>query len=200
MAVIHHPTHYTYMTDDLNDEDEDSEENQLPIKKHLSPRLTDPSTESATGDPDLSVPITIWRSESPMGKCQEDKVIKNIKKKKEKEKDKEEMVDEKANLKNAKGKLTKKKSPVKSESSPADLNQSVRPVRTSESSPESREGLESEESYGRGKERPFSENTVESSLPRKKEKSSAKKNGTKNVHTRKTSKRKSPPVPNPNFS
>lgn len=195
------------MTDDLNDEEEDLEESQLSTTNHLSPaaKPTGPRSGSATGAPDSSVPITIWRSESPTDKCQEGKVIKNIKKK-EKEKDKEEeMVDEKANLKKkAKGKLTKKKSPVKSESSPADLSQSVSPkeiVRTSESSPESREGLESEDSYERGKERPSSEDVVESSSPRKKEKCSAhKKNGTKNLQTRKTSKRKSPPMSNPNLS
>ncbi|XP_034361996.1 protein PROCA1 isoform X2 [Arvicanthis niloticus] len=205
VTVIHHPAHHMYMTDDLND-DEDLEENRLSTTNHLSPtaRPTDPKSGPATGAPDLSAPITIWRSESPTDKCQEGKVIKNIKKKKEKEKE-EEMVDEKANLKKkAKGKLTKKKSPVKSESSPADLSQSVSPkeiVRTSESSPESREGLESEDSYERGKERPSSED-VESSSPKKKEKCSAqaKKNGTKNLQTRKTSKRKSPPMSNPNLS
>lgn len=205
MAIIHHPTHHMYMPDDLNDEDEDMEENRLSITNHLSPsaRPTDPNTGSATGVPDLSAPITIWRSESPIDKCQEGKVVKNIKKKKEKEKEKEkdeeEMVDEKANLKKAKGKSIKKKCPVKSESSPADLSQSVsprEPVRTPESSPESREGLESENSSERGKEKPSSEDAVESSSPKKKEKSSAqaKKNGTKNVQTRKTSKRKSPPM------
>lgn len=208
MAIIHHPTHHMYMPDDLNDEDEDLEENQLSITNHLSPsaRPTDPNTGSATEVPDLSAPITIWRSESPMDKCQEGKVVKSIKKKKEKEKDEEEMVDEKANLKKkAKGKSIKKKCPVKSESSPADLSQSVsprEPVRTPESSPESREGLESEDSYERGKEKPSSEDAVESSSPKKKEKSSAqaKKNGTKNLQTRKTSKRKSPPMSNPNLS
>ncbi|XP_052053134.1 protein PROCA1 [Apodemus sylvaticus] len=208
VAIIHHPTHHMYMPDDLN-EDEDLEENRLSITNHLSPsaRPTEPNTGSATGVPDLSAPITIWRSESPMDKCQEGKAIKNIKKKKEKEKDEEEeMVDEKANLKKkAKGKSIKKKCPVKSESSPADLSQSVsprEPVRTPESSPESREGLESEDSYERGKEKPSSEDIVESSSPKKKEKCSAqvKKNGTKNLQTRKTSKRKSPPLSNPNLS
>lgn len=74
-----------YMTDDLND----LEANQLAITNNLcsTDRPTDPnSIESTTGAPDLSAPITIWRSESPM-KCHEGKVIKNIKKKK-KEKDK----------------------------------------------------------------------------------------------------------------
>lgn len=190
-----------YMTDD------DLEENWVSSKNHLSPsaRPTDPNTGSATEDPDLSVPITIWRSESPIEKCQESKIIKDIKKK-EKEKDEEEMVDEKANLKKkSKGKLTKKKTPVKSESFPADLSQSIRAAaRVPESSPESRGGLESEDSGERGKERPSSEDVVESSSPRKKEKTSsgqAKKNGTKNAQTQKTSKRKkSPPVPNPNLS
>ncbi|XP_038942536.1 protein PROCA1 isoform X2 [Rattus norvegicus] len=204
VAIFHHPTHHMYMTDDLND----LEANQLAITNNLcsTDRPTDPnSVESTTGAPDLSAPITIWRSASPIDKCQEGKVIKNIKKKK-KEKDKEEMmVDEKPKLKKkAKGKLIKKKSPMKSESSPADLSHSISPrelVRTSESSPDSREGLESEDSYERGKERPSSEDIVESS-PKKKEKCSAqaKKNATKNLQTRKTSKRKSPPVPNPNLS
>lgn len=68
-----------YTTDDLNDEDEDLEENRLSITNYLNPnaRPTDPSTGSATGIPDLSVPITIWRSESPMDKGQEGKVNKN---------------------------------------------------------------------------------------------------------------------------
>lgn len=189
MAIIYHPTHHMYMTDD------DLEENWVSRKNHLSPsaRPPDPNTGSATEVPDLSVPITIWRSESPIEKCQESNVIKDIKRK-EKEQDEEEMVDEKANLKKkAKGKLTKKKTPVKSESSPADLSQSVRgPVRTPESSPESPGGLESEYSCERGKERPSSEDVVESLSPRKKEKTSsgqAKKNGTKK-ETQKTSKRK----------
>ncbi|NP_001355805.1 protein PROCA1 isoform 1 [Mus musculus] len=200
VAIIYHPTHHMYMTDD------DLEENWVSRKNHLSPsaRPPDPNTGSATEVPDLSVPITIWRSESPIEKCQESNVIKDIKRK-EKEQDEEEMVDEKANLKKkAKGKLTKKKTPVKSESSPADLSQSVRgPVRTPESSPESPGGLESEYSCERGKERPSSEDVVESLSPRKKEKTSsgqAKKNGTKK-ETQKTSKRKkSSPVPNPNLS
>ncbi|XP_029402236.1 protein PROCA1 isoform X1 [Mus pahari] len=200
VAIIYHPTHHMYMTDD------DLEENWVSSKNHLSPsaRPDDPNTGSATEVPDLSVPITIWRSESPIEKCQESKVIKNIKKK-EKEKD-EETVDEKANSKKkGKGKA-KRKTPVKSESSPADLSQSASPrgpTRTPESSPESRGGPESEGSCERGKGRPSSEDAVESSSPRKKEKTSsgqAKKNGTKNVQTQKTSKRKSPPVPNPNLS
>lgn len=174
MAIIYHPTHHMYMTDD------DLEENWVSRKNHLSPsaRPPDPNTGSATEVPDLSVPITIWRSESPIEKCQESNVIKDIKRK-EKEQDEEEMVDEKANLKKkAKGKLTKKKTPVKSESSPADLSQSVRgPVRTPESSPESPGGLESEYSCERGKERPSSEDVVESLSPRKKEKTSSGQGG-----------------------
>ncbi|KAI2582047.1 protein interacting with cyclin A1, partial [Homo sapiens] len=109
----------------------------------------------ATGTPDSTAPITIWRSESPTGKGQGSKVIKKVKKKKEKEKDKEEM-DEKAKLKKKakKGQLTKKKSPVKLEPSPPDVSRSLSArqlARMSESSPESREELESEDSYnGRG--------------------------------------------------
>ncbi|XP_040605166.1 protein PROCA1 isoform X2 [Mesocricetus auratus] len=208
VAVIHHPIHHVCRTDDLNEEDEDGE-TPPPIPTQLCPKATstDLDIRSVPGAPDSAAPITIWRSESPTDKSQEGKAIKKIKKKKEKEKDKEdEMADEKAKLKKAKkGKLTKKKSPVKSESSPPDLSRSLSPrelVRASESSPESREELESEDSYERGKEGPSSEDIVESSSPRKREKSitQTKKNGTKTLQTRKISKRKSPPVSNPNLS
>ncbi|KAL6047566.1 hypothetical protein STEG23_007677 [Scotinomys teguina] len=193
-------------TDDVHEkEEEEVEEILSSIPSQLCPTAipTDPDIRSVTRTPDSAAPITIWRSESPTEKSQEDKVIKKIKKKKEKEKDKEdEMVDEKTKpKKKAKGKVIKK-SPVKSESSPPDLSRSISPrVRTSESSPESREELESEDSYHRGKEEPSSEDIVESS-PKKREKntSQAKKNGTKTIQTRKTSKKKSPLVSNPNFS
>lgn len=198
VAVIHHPVHHECQTDDLN---EDEDERSSPIPTQLCPPVI--ATEPDTG----SAPITIWRSESPADMSREDKATKKIKKK-EVERD-DEVVDEKAKAKKkAKkcGKLVKKKSPVKSESSPADFSTSPSPrtpVRTSESSPESREELESEDSYERSKEGPSSEEIVESSSsPSKKEKSTAqaKKNGTKNLQTRKVTKRKSPPVPNPNLS
>ncbi|KAL1779089.1 PROCA1 isoform X1 [Sigmodon hispidus] len=210
VAVIHHPIHHVCRTDNLHDNEE--EEAPTPIPTQLCPTATptDPDMGSVTGAPPSAAPtpITIWRSESPTDKSQEGKVIKKIKKKKEKEKDKEdEVVEEKAKLKKKvkKGKLTKKKSPVKSESSPPDLSQSLSPrelVRTSESSPESREELESEDSYERSKQGPSSEDIVESLPPKKREKSTAqaKKNATKTLQTRKTSKRKSPPVSNPNLS
>ncbi|XP_049984600.1 protein PROCA1 isoform X1 [Alexandromys fortis] len=199
VAVIHHPhsIYYTCMADDPNEEEEEA---PSPSPTHLCPTdiPTDPDIRPVTRAPDSAAPITIWRSESPTDKSQEGKVIKKIKKKKEKEKDKEEMVDEKAKPKKnvKKGKLTKKKSPEKSESSPPEL------VRTSESSPESREEPESEDSYERNKEGRSSEDTVESPSPKKKEKSTAqtKKNGTKTLQNKKTSKRKSPPVSNPNLS
>ncbi|XP_059127262.1 protein PROCA1 isoform X2 [Peromyscus eremicus] len=212
VAVIHHPIHHVCRTDNLHekeDEEDEEEEEETPpsIPTQLCPTAipTDP-VGSVTRTPDSAAPITIWRSESPTEKSQEGKAIKKIKKKKEKEKDNEdEIVDEKAKLKKkVKGKIIKKKSPAKSESSPPDLSRSLSPrelVRTSESSPESREELESEDSYERGKKEPSSEDIVESS-PKKREKSTsqAKKNGTKTLQTRKTSKRKSPPVSNPNLS
>ncbi|CAO2644356.1 Protein PROCA1 [Lemmus lemmus] len=205
VAVIHHPhhIHHVYRTDDLDEEEEASP----PISTQLCPTdiPTDPDIRPITSAPDSAAPITIWRSESPTDKSQEGKVTKKIKKK-EKEKDKEdEMVDEKAKLKKkVKGKLAKK-SPVKSESSPPDLSRSLSPrelVRTSESSPESREELESEDSYERNKGGRSSEDIVESPSPKRKEKSTAKtkKNGTKTLQNKKTCKRKSPPVSNPNFS
>ncbi|KAK7830067.1 hypothetical protein U0070_003522 [Myodes glareolus] len=218
VAVIHHPhsIHHTYRTDDLTEEEveveeEEEEEAPFPIPTQLCPTNTptDSDIRPVTRVPDSAAPITIWRSESPTDKSQEGKVIKKIsKKKKEKEKDKEEeMVDEKAKLKKnvKKGKLTKKKSPVKSASSPPDLTRSLSPrelVRTSESSPESREEPESEDSYERNKEGHSSEDIVEPPSPKKKEKSTAqtKKNGTKNLQNKKTIKRKSPPVSNPNLS
>ncbi|XP_051035841.1 protein PROCA1 [Phodopus roborovskii] len=207
VAVFHHPIHHVCRTGVLNEEDEGETPSSIPTKCPNAV-ATDPDIRPGPGAPDSAAPITIWRSESPTDKSQEGKVIKKIKKKKEKEKDKEdEIVDEKAKLKKKvkKGKLTKKKSPVKSESSPPDMSRSLSPrelVRTSESSPESREELESEDSYDRGKEGPSSEDIVDSSSPRKREKSTpqAKKNGTKTLQTRKMSKRKSPPVSNPNLS
>uniref|UniRef100_A0A8C2LBI9 Protein interacting with cyclin A1 n=1 Tax=Cricetulus griseus TaxID=10029 RepID=A0A8C2LBI9_CRIGR len=196
VAVIHHPIHHVCRPDDRNEEPEEEEETPSSVPPG-------PDTRPVPGAPDSAAPITIWRSESPTDKSQDVKVTK----KKEKEKE-DEMVDEKAKLKKKvkKGKLiTKKKVPVKSASSPPDLSRSLSPrelVRTSESSPESREELESEESYERGKERPSSEEIVESSSSRKREKSTtqAKKNGTKTLQTKKISKRKSPPVSNPNLS
>ncbi|XP_038182691.1 protein PROCA1 isoform X2 [Arvicola amphibius] len=209
LAVIHHPhsIHHTCRTGDPNEEEEEEEEEGEEEEEETPPPSptqlcptdipTDPDIRPVTRAPDSAAPITIWRSESPTNKSQEGKVIKKIKKKKEKEKD-EEMVDEKAKQKKnvKKGKLTKKKSPMKSESSPPEL------VRTSESSPESREEPESEDSYERNKEGRFNENIVESTSPKKKEKSTAqtKKNGTKTLQNKKTSKRKSPPVSNPNLS
>ncbi|XP_075847607.1 protein PROCA1 isoform X1 [Microtus pennsylvanicus] len=197
VAVIHHPhsIHHICMADDPNEEEEEA---PSPSPTHLCPTdiPTDPDIRAVTRAPDSAAPITIWRSESPTDKSQEGKVIKKMKKEKEKDKE-EEMVDKKAKPKKIvkKGKLTKKKSPVKSESSPPE------PVRTSESSPESREERESEDSYERNKERRSSD-TVESPSPKKKEKSTAqtKKNGTKTLQNKKTSKRKSPPVSSPNLS
>ncbi|TKC37043.1 hypothetical protein EI555_009591, partial [Monodon monoceros] len=160
-----------------------------------------------TGTPDLAAPITIWRSERPTGKSQGNKMIKKIKKKKGKEKDKEEETDEKAKVKKKvkKGKLTKKKSPVKSES-PPDLNRSLSPrelARMSESSPDSWRDLESEDSYNDpGREEPSSEDIVESLSPRKREKNGvqAKKPRMKTSPVKKVNKRKSPPASNPNLS
>ncbi|XP_013007798.1 protein PROCA1 isoform X2 [Cavia porcellus] len=225
VAVIHHPIHHECRTDDLNedaDEEEEEEEaaergggeeeeSQAFIPTQVGPTVlpTDPGLGTVPGAPDSAAPITIWRSESPTEKSPCSKVIKKIKKKKENEKDKgEEMSDEKAKPKKKakKGKLTKKKSPLKSESSPADLSQSLSPrelVRTSESSPDSQADLDSEDSYrNRKQEEPSSEDFMESSSPRKREKSTtqAKKNGTKTSHTRKVTKRKSPPVSSPNLS
>nr|XP_004664570.2 protein PROCA1 isoform X6 [Jaculus jaculus] len=200
VAVIHHPIHHECVADDLNEEEEE-EESQSPILMQVAPIATPPDPDISPGTPELAVPITIWRSDSPTEKSQGNKVIQKVKKKKEKD----EMMDEKAKLKKKvkKSKLTKKRSPVKSESSPADLSRSVSPrelARTSESSPESREELESEDSYNdRGQEEPSSEDAVESSSPKKREKctAQAKKNGTKNSQTKKVTKRKSPPVSKP---
>ncbi|CAK6437929.1 unnamed protein product [Pipistrellus nathusii] len=213
VAVIHHPLHHEFR-DDLNEEEEEEEEEEdsiPPIPSQVGPTAT-PATDKGiamgtiTGAPDSAAPITIWRSESPTGKSQGSKVIKKVKKKKEKEKDEEE-TDEKTKLKKKikKGKLTKKKSPVKSESSPPDLSRSLSPrelVRLSESSPDSREDLESEDSYNDPRqEQPSSEDIVESS-PRKREKNSGqcKKLGAKPSPIKKVNKRKSPPVSNPNLS
>ncbi|XP_037665069.1 protein PROCA1 isoform X2 [Choloepus didactylus] len=218
VAVIHHPIHHEFGEDDLNEEEEEEDEEEVskpPIPTQVGPATTppDPGTDTVTGittsSPDSAAPITIWRSESPTGKCQGSKVIKKVKKKKEKEKDKEEDTDkEKAKLKKKvkKGKLTKKKSPVKSQSSPPDLSRSLSPrelARMSESSPESREDLESEDSYNdAGQEEPSSEDIVESLTAKKREKNTvqARKNGPKVSQVRKVIKRKSPPVSNPNLS
>ncbi|XP_018882017.1 protein PROCA1 isoform X1 [Gorilla gorilla gorilla] len=209
VAVIHHPLYHECGADDLNEEEEEEEEeSKPPIRTQVGPATASPDlgTSMATGTPDSTAPITIWRSESPTGKGQGSKVIKKVKKK-EKEKDKEEM-DEKAKLKKKakKGQLTKKKSPVKLEPSPPDVSRSLSPrqlARMSESSPESREELESEDSYnGWGQGELSSEDIVESSSPRKREKNTvqAKKTGAKPSQARKVNKRKSPPGSNPNLS
>ncbi|XP_036125513.1 protein PROCA1 isoform X2 [Molossus molossus] len=212
VAVIHHPIHHECGADDLNEEEEEEEESKPPIPTQVGPTTTTPDkgigVGTITGTPDSAAPITIWRSESPTGKSQGTKVIKKVKKKKEKEKEKEEEIDEKAKLKKKikKGKLTKKKSPVKSESSPPDLIRSISPrdlARMSESSPDSREELESEDSYSDPRqEEPSSEDIVETSSPRKKEKNmvQTKKPGAKPSPIKKINKRKSPPVSNPNLS
>nr|KAF6289695.1 protein interacting with cyclin A1 [Pipistrellus kuhlii] len=212
VAVIHHPLHHEFR-DDLNEEEEEEEEEDSipPIPSQVGPTAT-PATDKGiamgtiTGAPDSAAPITIWRSESPTGKSQGSMVIKKVTKKK-KEKEKDEETDEKTKLKKKikKGKLTKKKSPVKLESSPPDLSRSLSPrelVRLSESSPDSREDLESEDSYNDPRqEGPSSEDIVESS-PRKREKNSGqcKKLGAKPSPIKKVNKRKSPPVSSPNLS
>ncbi|XP_066222369.1 protein PROCA1 isoform X4 [Saccopteryx leptura] len=205
VALIHHPIHHECGADDLNEEEE--EERKPPIPTQVGPTTKPPPDTgigmgTMTGNPDSAAPITIWRSESPTGKSQDSKVIKKVKKKKEKEKDKEE-TDEKTKLKKKvkKGKLTKKKSPVKSESSPPDRSRSVS-QRESESSPDSREDLESEASYNDPRQERSSEETVESSLPRKREKNAVqgKKPGAKASPVKKINKRKSLPAPNPNLS
>lgn len=213
VAVIHHPIHHECRADDLNEEEEEEEESKPPIPTQVGPTATTPTDTgigmgTITGTPDSAAPITIWRSESPTGKSQGSKVIKKVKKKKEKEKDKEEETDEKAKLKKKvkKGKLTKKKSPVKSASSPPDLTRSISPrelPRMSESSPDSQEDLESEDSFNDPRrEEPSSEDIVESSSPKKREKNTvqAKKPGAKPSPIKKVNKRKSPPVSNPNLS
>uniref|UniRef100_G1U0P6 Protein interacting with cyclin A1 n=1 Tax=Oryctolagus cuniculus TaxID=9986 RepID=G1U0P6_RABIT len=209
VAVIHHPIHHECAADDLNgEEEEEEEESKPPIPTQVGPTTTTPTdtcTVTVTSAPDTPAPITIWRSDSPAGKSLGGKVIKKVKKKKDKE---EETMDEKTKLKKKpkKGKLTKKKSPVKSESSPPDLTRSLSPrelARMSESSPESREDLESEDSYNdRGQGEPSSEDVLESSSPKKKEKNGAqtRKTGVKTTQARKVTKRKSPPVSNPNLS
>ncbi|KAK2119939.1 Protein proca1 [Saguinus oedipus] len=185
VAVIHHPLHHECGADDINEEEEEEEESKPPILVQVGPATASPDlgTTMATGTPDSAAPITIWHSESPTGKGQDSKVIKKVKKKKEKQKD-EEDTDEKAKLKKKvkKGKLTKKKSPVKSEPSPPDVSQSLSPrllARMSESSPESREELESKDSYsGRGQGELSFEDNVEWSSPRKRENTvQAKKTG-----------------------
>uniref|UniRef100_A0A8D2DBK7 Phospholipase A2-like central domain-containing protein n=1 Tax=Sciurus vulgaris TaxID=55149 RepID=A0A8D2DBK7_SCIVU len=208
VAVIHHPVHHECGADDLNEEEEEEEEeSRPPIPTQVGPTTTPTEPGTVTGTPDSAAPITIWRSESPTRKSLDIKLIEKIKKKKEKDRE-EEMTDEKTKMKKKakKGKLTKKKSPVKSESSPPDLSRSLSPrvlARMSESSPESPEGLESEDSYNdRGQQEPSSDDIVESSSPRKREKCIAqiKKNRAKTSPTRKVTKRKSPPVSNPNLS
>nr|XP_055171353.1 protein PROCA1 isoform X3 [Nyctereutes procyonoides] len=212
VAVIHHPIHHDCGADNLNEEEEEEEEeSKPPIPTQVGPATTttpaDPVMGTITSTPDSAAPITIWRSESPTGKSQGHKVIKKVKKKKEKEKDKEEDTDEKPKPKKKvkKGKLIKKKSPVKSVSSPPDLSRSVSPrelTRMSESSPDSRGDLESEDSYSdRRREEPSSEDILESSSPRKREKNTiqTKKPGAKASPVKKV-KRKSPPASNPNLS
>ncbi|XP_047689894.1 protein PROCA1 isoform X2 [Prionailurus viverrinus] len=217
VAVIHHPIHHDCGADDLNEEEEEEEEGEEeeeeegskpPIPTQVGPATTpaDTGMGAVTGTPDSAAPITIWRSESPTGKSQGNKVIKKVKKKKEKEKDKEEETDEKAKLKKKarKGKLTKKKSPVKSESPPPDLTRSISPrelARMSESSPDSREDLESEDSYNDPRrEEPSSEDIVESSLTRKRENTAQAKKPRAKASPVKKVKRKSPPASNPNLS
>uniref|UniRef100_A0A8C2V0M2 Protein interacting with cyclin A1 n=1 Tax=Chinchilla lanigera TaxID=34839 RepID=A0A8C2V0M2_CHILA len=194
VAVIHHPIHH--------------DKPSIPTQVGPIVMPTDLGMGTVPGAPDSAAPITIWRSESPTGKGQGNKVIKKIKKKKENEKDKdkeEEMTDEKAKPKKKvkKGKLMKKKSPVKSESSPADLSPREL-ARMSESSPESRADLDSEDSYHKKQQDEHSsEDILESSSPRRREKSTtqAKKNGTKtSSQARKVTKRKSPPLSSPNLS
>nr|XP_019586998.1 PREDICTED: protein PROCA1 isoform X4 [Rhinolophus sinicus] len=212
VAVIHHPIHHKCGADDLNEEEEEEEEEEAskpPIPTQVGPTTpTDAGigTGPVMATPDSAAPITIWRSESPTGKSQGSKVLKKVKKKKEKEKDKEEDTDEKTKLKKKvkKGKLTKKKSPIKSDSSPPDLSRSISPrelARMSESSPDSREDLESEDSYNDPRpEELSSEDIVESSSPRKRENTGpAKKPGPK-ASPVKVNKRKSPPASNPNLS
>ncbi|XP_069398821.1 protein PROCA1 isoform X2 [Ovis canadensis] len=215
VAVIHHPIHHECGADDLNqeeeEEEEEEEESKAPIPTQVGPTPTDTPTDTGvsmiTGAPDSAAPITIWRSESPSGKSQGNRVIKKIKKKKEKDKEEETDEKEKAKVKKKvkKGKLTKKKSPVKSES-PPDLSRSLSPrelARMSESSPDSRQDLESEDSYNDpGREEPSSEDIVESSSPRKKEKNGVqvKKPGLKTSPVKKINKRRSPPASNPNLS
>ncbi|XP_066877574.1 protein PROCA1 isoform X1 [Kogia breviceps] len=212
VAVIHHPIHHECGADDLNqeeEEEEEEEESKPPIPTQVGPPALPTNTGMGvvTGTPELAAPITIWRSESPAGKSQGNKVIKKIKQKKEKEKDKEEETDEKAKVRKKvkKGKLTKKKSPVKSES-PPELSRLLSPrelARMSESSPDSWQDLESEDSYNDpGREEPSSEDIVESSSPRKREKNrvQAKKPGMKASPVKKVNRRKSPPASNPNLS
>uniref|UniRef100_A0A671EVS6 Protein interacting with cyclin A1 n=1 Tax=Rhinolophus ferrumequinum TaxID=59479 RepID=A0A671EVS6_RHIFE len=208
VAVIHHPIHHKCGADE--EEEEEEEASKPPIPTQVGP--TPPGdagigTGAVMATPDSAAPITIWRSDSPTGKSQGSKVLKKVKKKKEKEKDKEEDMDEKAKLKKKvkKGKLTKKKSQVKSDSSPPDLSRSVSPrelARTSESSPDSREDLESEDSYNDPRPGELSsEDVVESSSPRKREKNTglAKKPGPK-ASPVKVNRKKSPPASNPNLS
>ncbi|XP_042823085.1 protein PROCA1 isoform X5 [Panthera tigris] len=218
VAVIHHPIHHDCGADDLNEEEEEEEEegeeeeeeegSKPPIPTQVGPATTpaDTGMGAVTGTLDSAAPITIWRSESPTGKSQGNKVIKKVKKKKEKEKDKEEETDEKAKLKKKakKGKLIKKKSPVKLESPPPDLIRSISPrelARMSESSPDTREDLESEDSYNDPRrEEPSSEDIVESSLPRKRENAAQAKKPRAKASPVKKVKRKSPPASNPNLS
>lgn len=209
VAVIHHPLHHDYGADDLNEEEEEEEEaaSQPPIPAQVVPAATptDICMSTVSVPSDLVAPITIWRSESPTGKSQGSRVIKKVKKTKEKEKDKE--TEEKVKLKKKvkKDKVTKKKSPIKSGPSPPDLSRLTSPRESagmSESSPDSRRDLDSENSYSDPRwEEPSSEDVVESLSPRKKENTvQAKKPGVKALPVKKVIKRKSPPASNPNLS
>ncbi|XP_036864327.2 protein PROCA1 isoform X2 [Manis javanica] len=209
VAVIHHPLHHDYGADDLNEEEEEEEEaaSQPPIPAQVVPAATptDICMSTVSVPSDLVAPITIWRSESPRGESQGSRVIKKVKKTKEKEKDKE--TEEKVKLKKKvkKDKVTKKKSPIKSGPSPPDLSRLTSPRESagmSESSPDSRRDLDSENSYSDPRwEEPSSEDVVESLSPRKKENTvQAKKPGVKALPVKKVIKRKSPPASNPNLS
>ncbi|XP_075417433.1 protein PROCA1 isoform X3 [Tenrec ecaudatus] len=221
VAVIHHPVHHEYVGDELHEDEEDTGQTPIPaqggpakppIPTQVGPaKPPDTSTGTVTGlptgAPDSAAPITIWRSESPTGKNQGSKVTKKVKKKKEKEKEEEESDREKAKLKKkvTKGKVTKKKSPLKSELSPPDSARSASPRELavmSESSPDSREDLESEESNTEPRqERPSSEESALASSPRKREKPSpTKKPARKLSPAKKVTKKKSPPTSNPNLS
>ncbi|XP_004706978.1 protein PROCA1 isoform X2 [Echinops telfairi] len=223
VAVIHHPVHHEYVGDELHEDEEEAGQPPIPTQvgptKPPSPNQVGPTkppdtstgtvTGLPTGAPDSAAPITIWRSESPTGKNQGSKVTKKVKKKKEKEKEKEESSSdrEKTKLKKkvTKGKVTKKKSPLKSEPSPPDSARSASPRELtvmSESSPDSREDLESEESNTEPRqERPSSEESAPASSPRKREKPSpTKKPARKLSPAKKVTKKKSPPTSNPNLS
>ncbi|KAM6163107.1 protein PROCA1 [Rhynchocyon petersi] len=208
VAVIHHPIHHTCAEDDPNEDDE--EERKPPIPSQVGPTAQPPDTSTGTvtgtangtanGTPDSAAPITIWRSESPTGKTQGNKVIKKVKKKKEKEKEESSSDKDKLKKKIKKSKVTKKKSPVTPEPLPPESGRTLSPrelARMSESSPDSREDLDSEESYND----PSSEDMVEPASPRKKEKgTNHKKPNGKVSKVKKVNRRKSPPTSNPNLS